>query len=133
MSFKCVIVTPESQVLDESVNQAIIPAHDGLVGIETNRAPLLVKLGIGPLRVDLAGNAGGSRFFLIEGGVAQMKGGLLTILTQKCTPATEIDAAAAKAELAEATARRITDDKSFEERQDALKRSMVKQELAGKS
>ncbi len=133
MSFKCVIVTPESQVLDESVNQAIIPAHDGLVGIETNRAPLLVKLGIGPLRVDLAGSSAGSRLFLVEGGVAQMKDNLLTILTQKCTPASEIDAQAAKAEFAEATARRITDQKSFDERQDALKRSTVKQELAGKN
>jgi len=130
MSFKCVIVTPESQVMDETVTQVIIPAHDGLVGIETNRAPLLVKLGIGPLRVDLAS---GHRHFLIEGGVAQMKDNLLTILTQKCVPASEIDAQSAKAELAEATARRITDEKSFQERQDAIKRSMVKQELVGKS
>ena len=130
MSFKCVIVTPEQQMLDESINQAIIPAHDGLVGIETNRAPLLVKLGIGPLRVDLSSN--GSKFFLLEGGVAQMKDNLLTILTQKCTPASEIDAQSAKAELAEATARRITDEKSFEARQDAIKRSMAKQELAAK-
>lgn len=131
MSFKCVIVTPESQVMDETVTQAIVPAHDGLIGIETNRAPLLVKLGIGPLRVDLT--ASSQRNFLIEGGVAQMKDNLLTILTQKCTPATEIDAQTAKAELSEANARRITDDKSFQDRQDAIKRSMVKQELAGKS
>ena len=130
MPFKCVIVTPEQQVMDESISQAIIPAHDGLLGIEVNRAPLLAKLGIGPLRVDLA--TSGSRYFLIEGGIAQMKDNLLTILTQKCTPATEIDAQSASAELAEATARRITDDKSFDARQDAIKRSMVKKELAGK-
>ena len=130
MPFKCVIVTPEQQVLDESVTQAIVPAWDGLVGIETNRAPLLAKLGIGPIRVDLV--AGGSKFFLLEGGVAQMKDNLLTILTQKATPASEIDATAAKAELAEAQARRITDEKSFEDRQAAIKRSMAKQELAGK-
>jgi len=130
MPFKCVIVTPEQQVLDELVTQAIVPAWDGLVGIETNRAPLLAKLGIGPIRVDLV--AGGSKFFLLEGGVAQMKDNLLTILTQKATPASEIDATAAKAELAEAQARRITDEKSFEDRQAAIKRSMAKQELAAK-
>ena len=28
MAFQCVIVTPEHQVLDESVRQAIVPAHD---------------------------------------------------------------------------------------------------------
>jgi len=131
MSFKCVIVTPEQQVLDETVTEAIIPAHDGLIGIETNRAPLLVKLGIGQLRVDIASK--GSKHFLIEGGVAQMKDNLLTILTQKAVPATEIDAQSAKAELAEAQARRITDEKSFEDRQAAIQRSMTKQQLAGKS
>ncbi len=130
MSFKCVVVTPEQQVLDASLTQAIIPAYDGLMGIETNRAPLLVKLGIGPLRLDLAGK--GSQYYLIEGGIAQMKDNLLTILTQKATPASELDATSAKAELAEATARRITDAKSFEDRQNAIQRSMAKQQLAGK-
>jgi F-type H+-transporting ATPase subunit epsilon len=130
MSFKCVVVTPEQQVLDETVTQVILPAWDGLIGIETNRAPLLVKLGVGPLRVDLQGK---SQRFLIEGGVAQMKDNLLTILTQNATPASEIDAETARAELAEATAKRITaDPKSFEERQTDLARARAKIELAGK-
>ena len=55
MAFHCTIVTPEAQALDENIVQAVIPAHDGLIGILTDRAPLLVKLGIGPLRIDLAG------------------------------------------------------------------------------
>lgn len=131
MSFKCVLVTPEQQVLDETVTQVILPAHDGLVGIETNRAPLLAKLGIGPLRIDLAGKS--SLHFLVEGGVAQMKDNLLTILTQKAVPAAEIDASAARAEYAEATARRITDERSFQDRQDDLQRARAKQSLAGKA
>ena len=130
MSFKCVVVTPESQVLDETVSQVILPAWDGLIGIETNRAPLLVKLGVGPLRVDTANKA--SHYFLVEGGVAQMKDNLLTILTQKAIPASEIDATTANAELAEATAKRITDPKSFEDRQTDLARARAKIELAGK-
>ena len=43
MSFRCVVVTPEQQTLDETVTQAILPAHDGLLGILTDRSPLLVK------------------------------------------------------------------------------------------
>ena len=75
MSFQVVIVTPEQQVLDETVSQAIIPAHDGQIGILTNRAPLLVKLGQGPLQLDLAGQQGRgtTRMFYVEGGIAQMK------------------------------------------------------------
>jgi F-type H+-transporting ATPase subunit epsilon len=79
MSFQCTLVTPEQQVLDELITQAIIPAHDGLVGILTDRAPLLVKLGAGPLRLDLPNKT--SKEFKITGGVAQMKDNKLTILT----------------------------------------------------
>ena len=41
MSFQCVVVTPEQQVLDESCVQVILPAYDGEIGIRTDRAPLL--------------------------------------------------------------------------------------------
>ncbi len=85
MSFQCVIVTPERQAADESVTQAIIPAHDGLIGILTDRAPLLVKLGAGPLRLDLAG--GQHKIFKIKGGVAEMKENRLTVLTEEAVAA----------------------------------------------
>jgi hypothetical protein len=48
------------------------------------------------------------------------------------TPASEIDAEAARAEEAEAAARRITDEKSFEQRQRRLQAARAKQELAKK-
>ena len=83
MAFKCVVVTPEQQLLDESLTQAIIPAFDGLLGILTDRAPLLAKLGKGPLRLDLA--SGQKRIYDIEGGIAQMKDNNLTILTHSAT------------------------------------------------
>jgi F-type H+-transporting ATPase subunit epsilon len=130
MAFRCTIVTPEEQVLDESLTQAVLPAHDGLLGILTDRAPLLAQLGQGPLRVDLA--TGGSRHFYIEGGIAQMKDNNLTILTNEATPANEIDAEAARAEYAEAVARRITDAHSFDDRQKQMARARAKQELAGR-
>jgi F-type H+-transporting ATPase subunit epsilon len=128
MAFQCVIVTPEQQALDESATQAIVPAWDGQVGILTDRAPLLVKLGLGPLRVDLAG--GRSRTFVIDGGIAQMKDNRLTILTNQATPAEEIDLAAARAELAEAEARVPTDAKTMEDRTHQLARARAKQAAA---
>ena len=100
------------------------------VGILTDRSPLLVKLGIGPLRVDVAG--GQSRYFFIEGGVAQMKDNTLTILTTVATPADALDAQAAAAELAEATARHIPDAAAFEDRQRGMARARAKRELAGR-
>lgn len=79
MAFRCVVVTPEQQVLDESVTHAIIPAEDGWLGILTDRAPLLAKLGSGPLRLDLV--SGQRRQYRISGGIAQMLDNRLTILT----------------------------------------------------
>lgn len=128
MPFRCVIVTPEQQVLDASLTAAVLPAHDGLIGILTDRAPLLAKLGQGPLRVDLAG--GQTRSFYVEGGVAQMKDNRLTILTNEATPAGEIDADAARAEYAEAVARKITLEHTVEDRERQLRRAQAKQQLA---
>jgi ATP synthase F1 epsilon subunit len=130
MAFHCTIVTPEAQALDEKVEQAIIPAHDGLMGILTDRAPLLVKLGVGPLRIDT--KQGQQRFFLIDGGIAQMKDNNLTVLTTQATPASELDAQTANAEFAEAAARKATDAKSQEVREHQLAKARAAQALVGK-
>ena len=132
MAFQCIVVTPEQQVLDESIIQAIVPAHDGKVGVLTDRAPLLVKLGVGEMRIDLPG--GQKRTFYVEGGVAQMKDNKLTILTTEATPASQINLESARAELAEAQARKITAEPgSFEQRQKAMDRARSRIEMAGRA
>jgi F-type H+-transporting ATPase subunit epsilon len=130
MAFKCIIVTPEQQALDESATQAIVPAWDGQVGILTDRAPLLVKLGLGPLRIDLAG--GKSRTFFIDGGIAQMKDNRLTILSNEATAVEDIDPEAARAELAAAESSAPADAKAREARTHQIQRARFKQELAKK-
>ena len=129
MAFACVLVIPEQQLLDESIVQAIVPAHDGLVGILTDRAPLLIKLGTGPLRIDLAN--GQRRYFFIDGGVAQMKDNHLTILSTDAAPASEVDAEAARAEYNEAVARKSSDPKGAADREHAMARARAKQQVAG--
>lgn len=131
MAFQCIVVTPEQQVLDTKIQQAIVPAHDGKVGLLTDRAPLLTKLGLGPLRLDLPD--GSKRLFYIEGGVAQMKDNVLTILTQQALPAEQIAYENAQAELAQAQAMKITDQASFEQRQKSLARAKALLELASRS
>jgi F-type H+-transporting ATPase subunit epsilon len=128
MAFQCVIVTPELQVLDGQVKQAIVPAHDGLQGILTGRAALLVKLGLGPLTVDTVD--GGRRVFFVDGGVAQMKDNVLTVATTEATPVEELDAAAAQKELAEATAQRAGQNIPAELRERSVRRARAKIALA---
>ena len=131
MSFHCVVVTPEQQAIDEPVTQAILPAHDGEIGILTGRAPLLVKLGVGVLRLDLA--SGQKRRFFVDGGVAQMKDNRLTVLTNEALTPEQIDAESARAEYAEAQARRAIDPKDQEQRDRAMQRGRVKQALAART
>jgi F-type H+-transporting ATPase subunit epsilon len=130
MPFQCTVVTPEQQAFDASITQAILPAHDGLIGILTNRAPLLVRLGAGPLRLDLA--AGRSQYYFVDGGVAQMKDNKLTIVTGEAIASDQIDYEAARAEYAEASAAKASDERSAKDREHRLSRARAKQAMAGK-
>lgn len=131
MAFQCSLVTPEQQFFDGKLVQAIVPAHDGLVGICTGRAPLLVKLGVGPLRLDLPD--GGRKFYFLDGGLAQMKDNRLTILAGEVVPAEQIDYEAAAEEYRRAMAAPIADDEAARQRAHALASARAKQALASRS
>jgi F-type H+-transporting ATPase subunit epsilon len=130
MSFNCVIVTPEQQVLDEQVTQVIFPAYDGKIGILSGRAPLLAKLGLGELVLTSVNNQRKSIY--VDGGIAQMKDNRLTVLTTRAEAIENIDVESTRAELAEATARRITDEKTYADRQHAIDAARAKLELAAR-
>ncbi len=103
-TFQVTVVTPEKQVLDEEAVYASVPAWDGLLGVQTRRAPLLIKVGYGPLRLDLAD--GSTRTFFAGSGFAQMKNNVLTLLLDEATPADEVSTEQAQAALQEALALR---------------------------
>jgi F-type H+-transporting ATPase subunit epsilon len=130
MAFNCVVVTPEQQVLDQQVSQVVFPAHDGQIGILTDRAPLLAKIGVGELK--LTPTSGPEKSFFVDGGIAQMKDNKLTVLTTEATPVEELDAETAQAELAEASARKITNEATAAEREHGLKRARAMADLAKK-
>ena len=116
-SFAIRLITPAGKLLDGQATQAIIPAHDGEMGFLADRAPIVMKLGLGQMRVDFApptagdpksvGN--GSRTYLIEEGFAQMVSNRLTVLTTKAWAADEIVMAEAEKELKAAASQRDRD------------------------
>lgn len=130
MAFKCTVVTVEQQLFDETVSGAIVPAHDGLVGIQTGRAPILMKLGAGPLTLHRTGG-GGDAVYFIDGGVAQMKDDVLTILTDQAMPPEQIDVAAARAELESANAPETTTEASAGVRERKSRRARAMLRMAG--
>ncbi len=110
-TFPCSIVTPTCTVFDDEVSYVSFPAWDGQHGVMTGQSPLLSELGIGAVRVDVPGNE--SRWYLVEGGFAQVHDGALTLLTPQATPAGDLSAQDAEAALAEAAARIPTGGKNL--------------------
>ncbi len=73
---------------------------DGSAGIYPGRAPLVGRLGVGELNLKAAD--GTSESYFIDGGFVQVKGTTVSVLTNSAQPASDIDQAAAQAELDEA-------------------------------
>ncbi|MFO0973472.1 MAG: ATP synthase F1 subunit epsilon [Phycisphaerae bacterium] len=126
-TLNCAIITPERQVFDGPVTAAVFAAHDGLIGVLHNRAPMLCELGIGELRLE---TPQGSMRFFIDGGFGQVAENQLSILTQKAVPADELVRAEAQKARTAASELKITDDASFQARQDALARADAQLKLA---
>lgn len=119
-SFKLSLITPERSVLEADATFVALPAHDGEMGVLANRAPLLVRLGVGWLRAVIAE---GRRSFLIDGGFAQMVDNRLSVLTEHAQAAEKVDREASQQLLEEAEAMNAPDQAAFEQRQRALARA----------
>lgn len=124
-----VLVTPETTLLDEPVAALRFPLFDGQIGILPGRAPMVGRLGYGELKVtDLDG---GQRSFFIDGGFVQVKGPVVSLLTNRTVPTSELDADEAEALLAEATASRPTTDAEFAAKERDIERARRMRGLAG--
>lgn len=117
---RCAIITPDCQVLDVAATSVVIPAHDGQIGILRKRAPLLCNLGIGVVKLTTGGT---QRRVFVDGGFAEVRDNQVTVLTSAALEPEQIDRETAQAALNVAKNMRITDDASFQARQDAIARA----------
>ena len=108
-TFRCRLITPEAQVLDEPAISAVIPCWDGQLGILAHRAAMVAELGTGELKIefpDKSGAGAGKRTFFVSDGFAQMLNNSLTILAASAIGAEKLSEADAQAELNSLNARR---------------------------
>jgi F-type H+-transporting ATPase subunit epsilon len=89
---QCVVVTPERAVLDETADFVALPMFDGELGVLPGRAPLIGRLGYGELRIR---HGTQTKRFFVDGGFAQVRANVVTVLTQRAIRAEELDPAAA--------------------------------------
>jgi F-type H+-transporting ATPase subunit epsilon len=103
-----ILVTPETTLLDEPVAALRFPLYDGQIGILPGRAPMVGRLGYGEL--NLTRPDGSRASYFIDGGFVQVKGGEVSILTNRALKPEQIDRDQAEEQLKRAVARVATTD-----------------------
>ncbi len=77
---QCVVVTPEKSFLDEKADFVVLPMVDGELGVYPQHTALIGRLGKGELRLTTGSVV---KKLQIEGGFAQIRANVVTVLTSK--------------------------------------------------
>jgi F-type H+-transporting ATPase subunit epsilon len=93
-SIELIIVTPQRQLLRETVAEVTLPGADGQLGVLPGHAPLITELGIGELSYQTK-KSGESAPVAIISGFAEVLGDRVTVLAETAERPEEIDVARA--------------------------------------
>ncbi len=96
---QCVLVTPESTLLEAEADFVALTLYDGELGIAPGHAPLIGRLGCGEMRIRQGDK---QRRFYIEGGFVEVCDDVVSVLTGRAVDADKIDPAEAERLLDEA-------------------------------
>lgn len=83
------VITPERRVYEGEVDMVIAPGSEGYLGILPHHAPLLTALGPGEFRVKKGGS---EETLAVFGGMMDVRGDRVVVLTEAAESADEIDA-----------------------------------------
>jgi F-type H+-transporting ATPase subunit epsilon len=112
-AIQLVVVTPERQLLRETVAEVDIPGKDGQMGILPGHAPLMTELGIGALSYKLSASSQLVVIAVIQG-FAEVLPDRVTVLAETAERAEEIDLARAEAAKARAEQRLASGDSNID-------------------
>ena len=96
---QCIVVTPESTALEASAQFVALPLYDGEVGIGYNHSPMIGRLGYGEMRLTVKGAI--ERYY-VDGGFVQVADNVVSVLTSRAIPASQVKADVAQKQLDEA-------------------------------
>jgi len=127
---QCIVVTPESTVLDEPADFVALPLDDGEIGIAPGRAPLIGRLGYGELRLVTGGKT--LRFY-VDGGFVQVAANVVSVLTNRALPAETVDAQVAAEHLRAARAMPAHSEEALASRERLERQARAQKRVAEKS
>jgi F-type H+-transporting ATPase subunit epsilon len=102
-TIQLVIVTPERQLLSETVSEVTLPGADGYLGVLPGHAPLITELGIGELTYKTRGGENG--LLAVTRGFAEVLPDRVSVLAETAEFAEDIDLPRAEAALKRAQER----------------------------
>jgi F-type H+-transporting ATPase subunit epsilon len=122
---QCVVVTPEATVRDEPADFVALPLYDGEIGILPGRAPLIGRLGYGEMRLVSGGQ---TAVYYVDGGFVQVNDNVVSVLTGRAVPASELKAGPLREQLEETLRRQAHAPELMElrDRQVAQARAMLR-------
>jgi F-type H+-transporting ATPase subunit epsilon len=132
-SIQLIVVTPERQLLRESVVEVTLPGLDGQLGVLPGHAPLMTELGIGELAYRTSTSSQPVVLAVISG-FAEVLADRVTILAETAERAEEIDLARAEEAKARAEKRLAAGDTNidWDRANIALQRSIIRIQIARK-
>jgi F-type H+-transporting ATPase subunit epsilon len=99
---QCIVVTPERTVLERPADFVVVTLFDGEIGIAPRHRPFIGRLGYGEMRVTRDDVT--DRYY-VEGGFVETLDDVVTVLTGRAVPSSEIDKAVALEQLNSARAK----------------------------
>ncbi len=112
-AIELIVVTPERQLLRETVVEVTIPGLDGELGILPGHAPLITELGIGELRYRTATSSQPILLAVLRG-FAEVLPDRVTLLAETAERAEEIDLTRAETAKARAEKRLASNDTNID-------------------
>lgn len=91
---RCVVVTPETTVVDVTATFIALPLFDGEMGIAPNHSPMIGRMGHGEMRVK---GAKGEQSYYVDGGFVQVADNVVSVLTNRAVMADKLSESEAKA------------------------------------
>ena len=132
-AIELIVVTPERELLRETVVEVTIPGLDGELGILPGHAPLMTELGIGELSYR-TGTTSHPIATSVVRGFAEVLPERVTVLAETAERAAEIDLARAEAALARAQKRLASHETNldWDRATVALQRALIRIQIARK-
>lgn len=111
---RCLVVTPETTVLDASAKSVVLPLEDGERGILKGHAPFIGRLGAGEVRLVAADGPESVHRTFVDGGFVEVSHDSVTVITQRAVPGGKLDLVRARADLAGVSAKPAAGDAAID-------------------